>query len=69
MTDAGASHSGHSKLIDQDPMSSEVLDGRRKIERQDWAFVVQLRAALLCGLETPTGVLGYERGPRTRSNR
>ena len=68
MITPGASHSGRSKLIDQDPIPSEVLDGRRKIERQDWAFVVQLRAALLCGLETPAGVLAHEHGPRTRSS-
>jgi hypothetical protein len=61
-----ATHTGRSKLIDQDPIRSEVLDARRKIERQDWAFVDQLRAALLSGLETPAGVLGHEHEPRSR---
>jgi hypothetical protein len=64
---AMASHTGRSKLIDQDPIASEVLHARQKVEREDRAFIIQLRAALLCGLETPSGVLGHEHGPRCRS--
>ncbi len=31
-----------------------------------WAFVTQLRAAILSGLETPAGVLGHQHGSRRR---
>jgi hypothetical protein len=65
-TNAGtASHTSRSEH--EDPTAAEVLAARREIKRQDWAFVVQLRAALLCGLETPAGVLGHEHRPRRRS--
>ena len=65
MTSAGtASHTGHSKLIAEDPIAVEVLTARREIERQDRAFVAQLRAAILAGTETAHGVLGYVQRPR-----
>jgi hypothetical protein len=67
MTIAGmASHTGYSKLIDADPLALEAVQRRKWIERQDWAFIEQLRAAILSGLETPAGVLGQEYGPRSR---
>jgi len=63
MTNFGmASHTGHSKLIDGDP----TAERRKWIKRQDRAFVRQLQAAILSGLETPAGVLGEEYGPRLR---
>jgi hypothetical protein len=65
MTVAGmASQTGHSKLIDADPIALESIERRKWIEHQDRAFVRQLRAAILSGLETPAGVLGHQRhGP------
>jgi hypothetical protein len=70
MTIAGmASHTGHSKLIDADPIALETVQRRKWIERQDWAFVAQLRDAILSGLETPAGVLGQEYGPRLAGER
>ena len=67
MTNFGmASHTGHSKLIDGDPITLETAERRKWIKRQDRAFVRQLRAAILNGLETPAGVLGEEYGPRLR---
>jgi hypothetical protein len=67
MTHSGmASHTGHSKLIDADPIALETTERRKWIERQDRAFVRQLRAAILSGLKTPAGVLGQEYGPRSR---
>jgi hypothetical protein len=54
-----ASHTGRSKAIDPDPVAAETLERRKWIKRQDRAFVVQLRAAILRGHETPTGVLGH----------
>jgi hypothetical protein len=53
-----ASHTGRSKAIDADPIAVETIHHRKWIERQDWAFVAQLRAAILSGLETLAGVLG-----------
>ena len=67
MTEAGtASHAGRSEH--EDPTAVEVLAVRREIKRQDRAFVAQLRAAILCGLETAAGVLGRQHGPRRRSS-
>jgi hypothetical protein len=66
MTTGVASHTGHSKAIDADPVAVETIERRKWIERQDWAFVAQLRAAILRGRETPAGVLGQEYGPRSR---
>jgi Phasin protein len=44
--------------------SVEIIELRKWIEGQDRAFVAQLRAAILRGLETPAGVLGHQRhGP------
>jgi hypothetical protein len=64
MTSTGmASHTGRSKLIDADPIAVEVVVARREIERQDRAFVVQLRDAILAGAETARGVLGHVRLP------
>jgi hypothetical protein len=60
MTISGvAYHTGHSKAIEPDPVAAETLERRKWIKRQDRAFVVQLRAAILSGLETPAGVLGH----------
>jgi hypothetical protein len=65
VTNSGmASHTGHSKLIEADPITVETAERRKWIERQDRAFVRQLRAAILRGLETPAGVLGHQHGPR-----
>jgi hypothetical protein len=63
-----ASHTGHSKLIDADAIALETIERRNRIEREDRAFVAQLRAAILCGLETPAGVLGRQHGPRRRQD-
>jgi hypothetical protein len=55
---------GRTKAIDADPISVEIIELRKWIEGQDRAFVSQLRAAILRGLETPAGVLGHQRhGP------
>jgi hypothetical protein len=65
MTISGvAYHTGHSKAIEPDPVAAETLERRKWIKRQDRAFIAQLRAAILSGLETPAGVLGQEYGPR-----
>jgi hypothetical protein len=61
-----ASHTGRSKAIDADPVAVETIEPRKSIERQDWAFVAQLRAAILRGLETPAGVLGHQHHRRQR---
>jgi hypothetical protein len=58
-----ASHSDNSRLIDADPVALETIERRKWIERQDRAFVGQLRAAILSGLETPAGVLGHLPSP------
>ncbi len=64
MTSTGlASHTGRSKLIAEDPIAVEVLTARREIERQDRAFVAQLRASILAGAESARGVLGHVRRP------
>jgi hypothetical protein len=36
------------------------------MKREDRAFVAQLRAAILFGLESPAGVLGHQYGPRPK---
>jgi hypothetical protein len=64
MTNAGTASHGRSEH--EDPTAVEVLAARREIKRQDWAFVAQLRTAILRGLETPAGVLGHEHRPRRR---
>ena len=56
------------KPPDVDAVALETLERRKRIEREDRAFVVQLRAAILCGFETPAGVLGRQHGPRRRSS-
>ena len=58
-----ASHTGRSRLINDDPIAVEVLTARREIERQDRAFVAQLRASILAGAESARGVLGHVRRP------
>ena len=45
------------KLSDPDAMTLETIERRKRIEREDRAFVAQLRAAILGGFETHTGVL------------
>jgi hypothetical protein len=58
-----ANHSDNSRLIDADPVALETIERRKWIERQDRAFVTQLRAAILRGHETPAGVLGHLPSP------
>jgi hypothetical protein len=55
MTSSGtgvASHTFRSKLVDEEPIPAEAMAVRHEIERQDRAFVVRLRAAILAGAET-----------------
>ncbi len=47
-----ASQTGDSNLIAEDA-TLESVERRKRIEREDRAFVAQLRAAILCGLESP----------------
>ena len=49
-----------SKPLDVDAVALETLERRKRIEREDRALVAQLRAAILCGFETPAGVLGHQ---------
>jgi hypothetical protein len=63
-----AGRTGGSKLVDADAVALETLERRKRIEREDRAFVAQLRAAIVCGLETPAGVLGQQHGPRRRQH-
>jgi hypothetical protein len=59
MTNSGiTSHTGRSKAIDADPISIEIIELRKWIEGQDRAFVSQLRAAIVRGLETPLACWG-----------
>jgi hypothetical protein len=58
-----ASDANHNELSDH-ATTLETVERRKRIEHQDRAFVAQLRAAIMCGRETPAGVLGYEHGPR-----
>ena len=53
-------HTCRSQLIDGDPVAIEQIEARRKLEREDRAFVAQLRAAILAGAETARGVLGHK---------
>jgi hypothetical protein len=46
-----------------DAIAAETLAHREAIERQDRAFVAQLRAAILLGFESPAGVVGHRHGP------
>jgi hypothetical protein len=65
MTTAGIAHRRGSKLLyDEDPIPVETVEHRKRIEREDRAFVAQLRAAILAGTETAKGVLGHQHGPR-----
>jgi len=57
------------KPPDVDAVALETLERRKRIEREDRALVAQLRAAILCGFETPAGVLGRQHGPRPRHSR
>ena len=59
-----ASHTNRSKLVAEDPIPVDILAARHEIERQDRAFVAQLRAAILAGTEIAHGVLGYVQRPR-----
>ena len=52
------SYAGHNKLTDADAMTLETVERRKRIEREDRAFVAQLRTAIMCGLETPAACLG-----------
>ena len=63
-----ASDANHKQLSDYDA-TLETVEHRKRIEHQDRAFVTQLRAAIMCGRETPAGVLGYEHGPRRPPSR
>ena len=66
MTEVGPTNP--SNPLDVDPVALETVERRNRIEREDRAFVAQLRAAILCGFETPAGVLGHQHGPRRRSS-
>jgi hypothetical protein len=44
----------------------EISERRKRLKQQNQAFVERLRAAIVTGLETPSGVLGQEYGPRLR---
>jgi hypothetical protein len=57
------------RYIATDPITLESAERRKRIERQDWAFVMRLRTAILNGLESPAGVLGHQHGPRRRHAR
>jgi hypothetical protein len=59
-----ASHTFHSKLVDEGEPIPEAMAVRREIKRQDRAFVARLRDAILAGTETTHGVLGHVRRPR-----
>jgi len=61
MTEVGPTNP--SNPLDVDPVALETVERRNRIE-----LVAQLRAAILCGFETPTGVLGRQHGPRRRSS-
>jgi hypothetical protein len=50
----------HSRMASDYGVTHETAERRKRIEREDRAFVVQLRAAILCGLETPAGVPGHQ---------
>jgi hypothetical protein len=58
-----AGHTGRSALINDDPVAIETVAARRELERQDHAFVAQLRAAILAGQETARGCIGLARRP------
>jgi hypothetical protein len=48
MTNSGvASRTGHSKLIDADPITVDTAERRKWMEREDRAFVRLFRAAIL----------------------
>jgi hypothetical protein len=65
MTTAGVAYRRGSKLVyDEDPIPLETVEHRKRIEREDRAFVAHLRAAILAGSETAKGVLGHQHGPR-----
>ena len=54
MTSTGiASHTNRSKLVAEDPIPVDILAARHEIERQDRAFVDQLRAAIQRPLHGP----------------
>ena len=67
MTEVGPTNP--SKPLDVDTVALETVERRKRIEREDPAFVAQLRAAIICGFETPAGVLGRQHGPRRRHSR
>ena len=66
MTEVGLTNP--SNPLDVDVVALETVKRRKRIEREDWAFVAQLRAAIQGGFETPAGVLGHQHGPRRRSS-
>jgi hypothetical protein len=54
----------YSEPVNQDDVTLENMERRKRMKREDRAFVAQLRAAILFGFETPAGVLGHQYGPR-----
>jgi hypothetical protein len=64
MTTAGVPYRRGSKLVYEEPIPLDTVEHRKRIEREDRAFVAQLRAAILAGTETAKGVLGHQHGPR-----
>jgi hypothetical protein len=51
-------HTGKSKLIANDGIGGDLVEERRRIERQDAAFVTAMAKALRSGGETAKGALG-----------
>jgi hypothetical protein len=51
-------HTGKSKLIANDGIGGDLVEERRRIERQDAAFVAAMVKALRNGGETAKGCLG-----------
>jgi hypothetical protein len=54
----------YSEPANHDDVTLESTERRKRVEREDRAFVTQLRTAILFGLETPAGVLGHQYAPR-----
>ena len=45
-------------------VTQDIAERRDQLKRQNQAFVERLRAAIVSGFETPSGVLGHKYGPR-----
>jgi hypothetical protein len=51
-------HTGRSKLIDGDPIATDLLELRHDLERRNYMFLVRLRAALMDHSETLEASVG-----------